>query len=216
MRHPLDLLPSYASLLLALSHGIKPDYDYSTEYPEWWDWFLRKTTPTLQRYFEILIRDCIREKKSPLYIVRYEDLVSDPKQTLMGLMSYLLEVEDLSGTNVERRIDHVVSQGKAAATTYKLKATTGVFNAHTSKFTPEQVSFIQETMGSQLYYFGYASYNDNPTGFFEFPEHTPENTALYYKFRADNAQTVREIINGERSTNNIYTHNVDGSFLGFD
>ena len=63
----------------------------------------------MQKYFEVLLRHCYEENKQPLYIVRYEDLVTSPKDTLMGLMSYLLEVEDLSGTNVERRIDGVVS-----------------------------------------------------------------------------------------------------------
>ena len=63
----------------------------------------------MKRFFDVLIRDCTIEDKNPLYIVRYEDLVSEPKQTLMGLMSFLLEVEDLSGTNVERRIDDVLS-----------------------------------------------------------------------------------------------------------
>jgi len=59
----------------------------------------------MQKFFEILIRHCTSENKQPLYIVRYEDLVTDPKDTLMGLMSFLLEKKDLSGTNVERRID---------------------------------------------------------------------------------------------------------------
>ena len=63
----------------------------------------------MQKFFEVLLRHCIEEDKQPLYIVRYEDLVTSPKETLMGLMSYLLEVEDLSGSNVERRIDEVVS-----------------------------------------------------------------------------------------------------------
>ena len=63
----------------------------------------------MQNFFEVLLRHCIEEDKQPLYIVRYEDLVTSPKETLMGLMSYLLEVEDLSGSNVERRIDEVVS-----------------------------------------------------------------------------------------------------------
>ena len=59
----------------------------------------------MRRFFEILIRECHVEKKQPLYIVRYEDLVLEPKKTLMGLMSFLLEVKDLNGTNAERRID---------------------------------------------------------------------------------------------------------------
>ena len=59
----------------------------------------------MRRFFEILIRECYVEKKQPLYIVRYEDLVLEPKKTLMGLMSFLLEVKDLTGSNAERRID---------------------------------------------------------------------------------------------------------------
>ena len=109
MRHPLDVFPSYASMCLTVSHGNKPDYDFSKDYPEWWNWFLQREAPKMKRFFDVLIRDCTIEDKNPLYIVRYEDLVSEPKQTLMGLMSFLLEVEDLSGTNVERRIDDVLS-----------------------------------------------------------------------------------------------------------
>ena len=41
--------------------------------------------------------------------MRYEDLVTSPKKTLMGLMSYLLEVEDLAGTMAEKRVDEVVA-----------------------------------------------------------------------------------------------------------
>jgi len=59
----------------------------------------------MQKFFEILIRHCTDENKQPLYIVRYEDLVTAPKDTLMNLMAFLLEKKDLSGTNVERRID---------------------------------------------------------------------------------------------------------------
>jgi len=79
----------------------------------------------MQRFFEILIRHCTKENRQPIYIVRYEDLVTSPKETLMGLMSFLLEQRDLTGTNAERRIDEVVAKGKGAATTYRLKSTTG-------------------------------------------------------------------------------------------
>lgn len=56
----------------------------------------------------------------------------------MGLMSYLLEKKDLSGTNVERRIDQVLELGSSAAATYKLKSTTGKFNVHLDKYSAEQ------------------------------------------------------------------------------
>ena len=84
----------------------------------------------MRRFFDVLLRHCTEEQKNSLYIVRYEDIVTDPKETLMGLMSFLLEQKDLTGTNIERRIDEVVAKGASAAQTYKLKATTGQFNVH--------------------------------------------------------------------------------------
>ena len=100
-------------------------------------------------------------------------------------LPFIFEKKDLSGTNMERRIDEIVSQGRSAATTYRLKDTTGQFDVHKSKYSPELKAYIQETLGDQLYYFGYANVEDNYSGFFEFSEHTPENLAKNYKFRTD-------------------------------
>ena len=78
------------------------------------------------------------------------------------------------------------------------------------------MQFIQESLGSQLYYLGYANYNENPTGFFDFAEHSPENSAMHYKFRTDNPQAVKKLISPEGRANKYYTHNVDGAFDIFD
>ena len=51
-----------------------------------------------------------QENQTPLYIVRYEDLVTHPKETLMGLMCYLFDKRDLTGTNMERRIEQVLAK----------------------------------------------------------------------------------------------------------
>ena len=128
VRHPLDVFPSYGALCNTVSHGNKPDFDFLVDYPEWWNWFVKRQAFMMQKYFEILIRQGTTEAKNPMYIVRYEDIVTNPKETLMGLMSFLLEVKDLTGTNMERRIDQLVSKGKAAVTTYNLKDTTGKFD----------------------------------------------------------------------------------------
>lgn len=83
----------------------------------------------MKLFYDTLISQCKR-KGHPIYFVRYEDLVREPKDTLMGLMSFLLEDKDLSGSNAERRIEQVVSKGSKGATTYKLKDTTGKFDQH--------------------------------------------------------------------------------------
>ena len=44
--------------------------------------------------------------KIPVYIVRFEDILMNPKTTLLGLLEYILNSEtSLAGTNVERLID---------------------------------------------------------------------------------------------------------------
>ena len=67
-------------------------------------------------------------------------------------------------------------------------------------------------MGDQIYYFGYAKYDENTTGFFEFAEHTPENIAKHYKFRTDSAQATKDLISPEHGANKFYTHNAEESF----
>lgn len=57
-----------------------------------------------------MIDHCVRDNKNPIYIVRYEDLMSNREAELIGVMKFLLEMEDLSGTNVERRIKEAVAK----------------------------------------------------------------------------------------------------------
>jgi hypothetical protein len=42
VRHPIDVFPSYAHMLNALSHANKAPVKFEKEYPEWWDWFVKK------------------------------------------------------------------------------------------------------------------------------------------------------------------------------
>ena len=47
--------------------------------------------------------------------------------------------------------------GPAATTTYELKQTTGKFNAHLDKYTPEQLAYVKEQLGDHIHYFGYTN-----------------------------------------------------------
>ena len=114
-------------------------------------------------------------------------------------MGFCLGSQDLTDTNLERRIDQVIAMGKEKTAAYKLKSTTGVFNAHKSMYTPEQIKFIEETFSDDLYYFGYAAVSeDNPTGFYlKDAEHSEENLAKFYKFRQDNEDTMKYLTSAE-------------------
>ena len=115
VRNPLDVIPSCAARFLTLTHTNKTDYDLQVEYPEWWDWFVRKQTRLMRRYYDIVRKHCDRV---PTYFVRYEDLVLNPKETLLGLFCFLLDAENVIGSNCERRLDEVLQMGATATTTY--------------------------------------------------------------------------------------------------
>ena len=77
IRSPLDVLPSFASLSNTLSHSGMPEYQYEKDFPEWWDWWLETKTQAMYDYFNVMVDvHCKQKKLSPIYIVRYEDLLS--------------------------------------------------------------------------------------------------------------------------------------------
>jgi len=135
-----------------------------------------------------MLKHCNEDNENPIFVVRYEDLVANPRQELEGIYKYLLDLDDLKGTNAERRLDQIMAMGSGAASTYATKTTTGKFNAHASKYTPAQVELIQTLNADHLYYFGYANHptEENSTAFFNFKDHKPEHLAKYYGFKKDN------------------------------
>jgi len=82
--------------------------------------------------------------------------------------------------------------GSEASQSYKLKPTTGKFNANRSKYSDELVEYIKETNADLLYYFGYSDHptEQNTTAFFNFKEHNPDHVKKYYGFRADNEKAI--------------------------
>ena len=49
----------------------------------------------MKQFFQIIRDEFFVKKRNPLYIVRYEDLVLNQRETLMGLMSFVLGEKDL-------------------------------------------------------------------------------------------------------------------------
>ena len=119
--------------------------------------------------------------------MRYEDLVTEPKETLLGLMAFCFGIKDAHGTNLERRIDQVLFMGKSATQMYALKNTTGRLDVHRSKYTKDQIKYVQECLGEWVYYFGYADVQENPTGFlFKGEQHKEEYLAKFNRFELVN------------------------------
>lgn len=139
VRNPLDVLVSFATLANTMSHSAVPEFNYAKDYQEWWNWWLRTQIDNHVKYFETMLRHCLKENKNPIYIVRYEDLVKDQTGEMNGLMKFLLDTDDLTGTNAERRLQQMKEMGGKASQSYKLKASTGKFNVNAPMYNEEQI-----------------------------------------------------------------------------
>lgn len=52
-----------------------------------------------------MLKHCNEENRNPIYIVRFEDLLANPKSELEGIYKFLLDLDSLEGTNAQRRLD---------------------------------------------------------------------------------------------------------------
>ena len=56
----------------------------------------------------------MREKKVPMHFLKFEELRENPRVCLREVFQFLLGVEDLTGTVIEKRIDDVLALGHKA------------------------------------------------------------------------------------------------------
>jgi phenylpyruvate tautomerase PptA (4-oxalocrotonate tautomerase family) len=52
----------------------------------------------------------LHEKRIPIHFVRYEDLYDNPREELIKIFKFMLDLDDLEGTNCLKRIDEVVKE----------------------------------------------------------------------------------------------------------
>ena len=108
VRDPIDVFISQLNLYNTGSHSVSLDFDVSEFDPVWFAKMVEATSKMHKDYFDIIFRDVIDKKGNPLYIVRYEDLVAEKEETLLGLFCFLLDLPTLEGTNAERMIKKTV------------------------------------------------------------------------------------------------------------
>ena len=112
-------------------------------------------------------------------------------------------MDDLTGTNAERRVNEVIAKGKKATQSYSLKDSTLKFNANSKRYNKEQQETVKKNMQKMLYYFGYMKNPNNPdseaaTAFYEQDKHDPELLKTHGKFRSDNEESIKYVANAGR------------------
>jgi hypothetical protein len=171
-----------------INHTAKPDFDFEKEYPEWWNWYVHYQVDCMVYWFDNLIKDCVKNNQASVHFCRYEDMVIDIVEPSKGVLEFILDVEDLEGTNAMELLQRHAAKGKGASQVYQTKTTTGVANAHKHRYTQTQIDYIKLKLGHILYFFGYTNHptQENPTEFFQFDTHTEENLKNFYGFKAVN------------------------------
>jgi hypothetical protein len=59
-----------------------------------------------------------KKKEAPVFFVRFEDLMNNKKDTLLKVFAFVMGVESLEGTYIERRIDQIL-ESESSGTSYK-------------------------------------------------------------------------------------------------
>ena len=54
------------------------------------------------------------ETKKPIYFFRFEDILQDPKRELTNIFKFILGMDSIEGTVIERRIEDVIKMGAKA------------------------------------------------------------------------------------------------------
>ena len=108
------------------------------------------------------------ESDRPVYFFRFEDVLQNPRKELTNLFKFILGVESLEGTVMERRIEDVLAMGDRASQTYKPRE--GGINKNLHNFTPEMIDQIKKRNEDVFHIFGYVKddRNDDGTPFMDY------------------------------------------------
>ena len=136
VRNPLDSILSWLHFLSMNNHNQKCPFDFEKLYPNFFEWWAKDCAEKINGWMQFTMRDA-RLRRVPTLFLRFEDLVANPEPELRSIMSFLLGVKDLTGTNAERRIFEVLSMGKSATRVYDLKQSTLRFNSNVHRYTQE-------------------------------------------------------------------------------
>lgn len=128
VRNPLDSITSLFNMVCTGSHNRSiSDSDYE-KFAVAWAEFIQQDITVWKDFHEFWIN-----AKIPVHVIRYEDIVANPKPTLKSLLEYVLNVNDINGTKLEHYLNLAV--GEASPQIYKPRE--GRINGNINKFNEQ-------------------------------------------------------------------------------
>jgi hypothetical protein len=127
VRSPLDCMTSLFNMVCSGSHDQSiADSDFE-KFPAQWNEFIEQEVSVWKDFHNFWLKT-----KVPVHIVRYEDIVLNPAQTLEELSCFLLNIETVEGT----RIKHYIKLATKEKAPEVYKPRKGLVNNNKRKFAP--------------------------------------------------------------------------------
>lgn len=180
---------SYFTLFLCKSHSMVPDQNIPVEFPDVFEKYIEGICDSWIKCHELYIK-MAKEQKIAMHFLRYEDLVTQPRETLTSLLEFLFKAESLEGTNLQRRMDDVLSQDPRALQVYALKDGGKVrMNKSMHLIQKKQLDLFKQKAKNCLHFFDYAEREGNTTGFYNLEDSSDASPSdLTDNFRTCNEQ----------------------------
>ena len=134
-RNPLDITPSFFYLVFCFNH-VGQFKEKLLEDPVWlfWKRFQRQCTIAWKIWHDYWIK-VAEDSSKPVYFFRFEDVLENPREELTKLFKFILAMDSLEGTVIERRIEDVLKMDKKSTQAYTPRS--GGINKNMKNYTPE-------------------------------------------------------------------------------
>ena len=105
VRSPLDCLPSFFNMLCSGSHNLSIQDEDFVKFNKEWSEFVEEEITVWNDFVLFWLNSGI-----PTYIVRYEDIISHPSETLNSLLKFVFNQSDIDQTVLSQYIQMIVAE----------------------------------------------------------------------------------------------------------
>ena len=99
------------------SNNLTIKNDFPQEFPLIWDRYLKESVGLWKNQVSYWMK-ASKLIKTPIHFFRYEDLLSEPEETLKGIFRFSLKLDKVEGTYAEKRIQEVIAMGEKGNEVY--------------------------------------------------------------------------------------------------
>ena len=162
VRNPIDSIISLYNMIATGTHTLSITDEDFEKFNSYFDQFLGEEIVVWRDFYSYWMD----HPRIPTFVVRYEDLLSKPKDTLLDLFRFLLNEKDLDGTLIENLINSH-TQPKVKKEVYKPRK--GKINGNRYLYKDHQIKKVKNIAGHMLKRMGYVNDENNLdsiTGFY--------------------------------------------------